>query len=230
MCVLRDRLRSPGELSLLVRGRVDTASVKSSVTAAVDTIEPDAPFQIYPLREMVGLQVWTFKMISAIASTLGAIGLALAFSGTYAVVAFLVTARTREFGIRLALGGTLAQIVLGIVRGMLRMTPVGLGAGAMLAVGLIRFLVAPAIIPAFGRAPYLIGATVVLLATATAALIPPRRPFARNSACAECQTRAGVRVRLRSFSTTPGRTAMTRSTSASVFAAPRLKRIEFCVR
>jgi hypothetical protein len=72
-------LRSPGELSLLVRGRVDTASVKSSVTAAVDAIEPDAPFQIYPLHEMVGLQVWTFKMISAIASTLGAIGLALAF-------------------------------------------------------------------------------------------------------------------------------------------------------
>ena len=92
-------------------------------------------------------------MISAIASTLGAIGLALAFSGTYAVVAFLVAARTREFGIRLALGGTLAQIVLGIVRGMLRMTLVGLG----------------------GPAPYLIGATVVLLATATAALIPSLR-------------------------------------------------------
>lgn len=168
-------LRSPGELSLLVRGREDTASVKSSVTAAVDAIEPDAPFQIYPLHEMVGLQVWTFKMISAIASTLGAIGLALAFSGTYAVVAFLVTARTREFGIRLALGGTLAQIVLGIVRGMLRMTLVGLGAGVMLAVGLMRFLVAPVTIPAFGPAPYLIGASVVLLATATAALIPSLR-------------------------------------------------------
>ena len=39
----------------------------------------------------------------------------------------------------------------------------------------------------------------------------------------------GVRVRLRSFSTMPGSTAITRSMSASVFAAPRLKRIEFCV-
>jgi ABC-type antimicrobial peptide transport system permease subunit len=58
---------------------------------------------------------------------------------------------------------------------MLRMTLVGLGAGVMLAVGLMRFLVAPVIIPAFGPAPYLIGASVVLLATATAALIPSLR-------------------------------------------------------
>jgi ABC-type antimicrobial peptide transport system permease subunit len=55
------------------------------------------------------------------------------------------------------------------------MTLVGLGAGVMLAVGLMRFLVAPVIIPAFGPTPYLIGASVVLLATATAALIPSLR-------------------------------------------------------
>src|SRR5687768_14379359 len=47
---------------------------------------------------------------------------------------------------------------------------------------------------------------------------------------ARAHTRTGVRVRLRSFSTTPGKTPATRSTSASVFAAPRLNRIEFCVR
>src|SRR6478672_13083338 len=41
---------------------------------------------------------------------------------------------------------------------------------------------------------------------------------------------AGGRVRLRSFSTMPGSTAITRSISASVLRAPRLKRIEFCVR
>src|SRR5687768_9713068 len=47
-----------------------------------------------------------------------------------------------------------------------------------------------------------------------------------------CITHAltGVRVRLLSLSTIPGSTAITRSTSASVLAAPRLNRIEFCVR
>jgi hypothetical protein len=168
--------RAPGELSLLVRGSLDTASVKSAVTAAVDAIQPDAPFQIYPLREMVGLFSWTLKMISTVASTLGAIGLALSFSGTYAVVAFLVTARAREFGIRLALGGTLSQIVSGLLRETLRTASVGLGAGVMLAFGLLRFLSgATEIIPAFGPQPYLVGAGVVVLATITAALLPSLR-------------------------------------------------------
>src|SRR5688572_885357 len=47
---------------------------------------------------------------------------------------------------------------------------------------------------------------------------------------AHFQTRTGVRVRLRSFSTTPGSTAITRSISVSVLTAPRLNRSEFCVR
>ena len=167
---------APDEMSLLVRGRGDTASVKSAVTAAVAAIDPDAAFQFLTLREMLGAQVWVFRMISTVASTLGAIGLALAFSGTYAVVAFLVTARTREFGIRLALGGTLAQIVSGIVGEMLRTGSVGLVAGVTLAFALVRFISgATPIVQPFGPRPYLIGGVVVLLATATAALLPSLR-------------------------------------------------------
>jgi ABC-type lipoprotein release transport system permease subunit len=165
-----------GELALLVRGRVDNASVKAAVMAAVEAVDPDAPFQFYSLREMLGAQVWIVRMISTVASVLGALGLAFAFSGTYAVVAFLVTARTREFGIRLALGGTVPQIVRGILGEMLRITSVGLAGGLILAFGLVRFIsgATPMILP-FGAPPYLIGALVVVLAAATAALLPSLR-------------------------------------------------------
>ena len=167
---------APDELTLLVRGRADTASVKSAVTTAVAAVDPDAAFQFFSLREMLGAQVWIFRMISTIASALGAIGLALAFSGTYAVVAFLVTARTREFGIRLALGGTLAQIVSGILGETLRIGSVGLAGGVTLAFALVRFISgATPVVPLFGPRPYIIGVVVVLLATAAAALLPSLR-------------------------------------------------------
>jgi hypothetical protein len=171
-----DVVGAEGELALLVRGRVDNASVKAAVMAAVEAVDPDAPFQFYSLREMLGAQVWIVRMISTVASVLGALGLAFAFSGTYAVVAFLVTARTREFGIRLALGGTVPQIVMGILGEMLRITSVGLAGGLILAFGLVRFIsgATPMILP-FGAPPYLIGALVVVLAAATAALLPSLR-------------------------------------------------------
>jgi predicted permease len=169
-------LRSPGEMSLLVRGRTDAAALRDSVVRAVDGFNPDAPYQIRHLRELLGLFAWVFSAFSVTASLLGAIGLLLAFSGTYAVVAFLVAQRTPEFGIRMALGATVRGIVSGMMRETLQIAMIGLGAGLAVAFALVRAVgAAIETIPEFGPRPFVVGAGIVLAATMVAALLPSLR-------------------------------------------------------
>jgi predicted permease len=169
-------LRSSDELSTLVRGRADMAALKASVTAAVNAIEPDAPFQFMPMRTFLAGLAWILQAFSAAASFLSVVGLLLAFSGTYAVVAFLVMQRTREFGIRIALGATAGQIVSGILVETLQTAALGIGVGLMIAAGLAQvFSGTVPIIPKFSVLPYVVGTAVVVIATAAAALIPSLR-------------------------------------------------------
>jgi predicted permease len=165
----------PGETWLLVRGRADKATSKAAVTAAVNAVEPEAPFRFLLLRDGVGVVTWVFQAFSAAASFLGVVGLLLAFSGTYAVVAFLVSQRTREFGIRMALGATVRQIISGLLGDTLRTASIGLGAGLAIAFALSRTFNANTGMPAFGFRPYLVGATIMLVATIVAALLPSLR-------------------------------------------------------
>ncbi len=171
-------LRSPGAQAqtMLVRGRQDAASMRAAVTAAVKAIEPDATFQFFTLLSMMGAMGWIFQAFSTTASVLGVIGLLLAFSGTYAVVAFLITQRTRELGIRMALGATVQGIVSGMIGETLRIALVGLVCALALAAlaagyfsGLLPF------IPVFGARAYLTGTAIVLTATVMAALLPSLR-------------------------------------------------------
>jgi hypothetical protein len=169
-------LRASDALTMLVRGGADMAALKASVTAAVNAIEPDAPFQSRSMRTSVGFLAWVFQAFAAAASFLGVVGLVLAFSGTYAVVAFLVTKRTREFGIRIALGATPGRIVSGILGETLQTAGLGIGAGLLMAAGLAQaFSSTIPIIPKFSVWPYLVGTAVVVMATAAAALIPSLR-------------------------------------------------------
>jgi putative ABC transport system permease protein len=169
-------VRSSDDLTMLVRGGADMTALKASVTAAVNAIEPDAPFQSIPIRTFVSGLLWIFQAFSAAASFLGVIGLLLAFSGTYAVVAFLVTRRTREFGVRLALGASPVRIVVAILAETLRTAVLGIGVGLMIAAALARiFIDTIPIIPKFSVLPYLVATAVVVMAAATAALIPSLR-------------------------------------------------------
>jgi predicted permease len=164
------------EMSLLVRARADDVeTLRSALTTAVTQVAPEMPFQLLPMRTLVGLAVWIFQAFSVAASLLGVVGLLFAYSGTHAVVSFLVAQRTREFGVRMALGASAWRIVWGMLVETSRTAVIGLAAGLAVAAGLAHlFSSSNAIAPDFGARPFIVGAAIVLVATAVAALAPLR--------------------------------------------------------
>ncbi len=168
--------RMPGDLVLLARARTDSNAVRRGVAGAMNVIAPGATFRATPLPELLGTASWVFGALSATALGLGLLGLLLACSGTFAVVSYLVALRTREFGIRLAIGATGSQIVRGIVGEMLRTGGSGVAAGALAAFAFGRITGGRVpILPAPGAFSYVVGIAVVAIATAVAALLPARR-------------------------------------------------------
>jgi ABC-type antimicrobial peptide transport system permease subunit len=169
-------LRTSAEWSLLVRGRRNIADVQAALARVVNTLGPDVPYRIFAIPEMVGIFAWVFQAFSVTASLLGVIGLLLAFSGTYSVVAFLVAQRTPEFGIRMALGASVRQIIKGMMGETLHIALIGVGAGLAVALAVMRALSgALDAIPRFGPHSYVIAASIVLAATTVAALLPSLR-------------------------------------------------------
>ena len=142
------------DMSLLVRARTDDVEVlRSAVTTAVKEVAPETSFQVFPMRTLVGLAAWIFQAFSVAASILSLVGLLFAYSGTHAVVSFLVAQRTREFGVRMALGASAWRIVWGMLVETSRTALIGLAAGLAVAAGLIRLFSGSSRDPAGLRCP-----------------------------------------------------------------------------
>lgn len=115
-------------------------------------------------------------MAAALLSVLGAVGLLLAALGLYGVLAFAVSQREHEFGIRIALGAR-SRNVLGLVlrQGML-MTVAGLAAGVMLALAAAR-VVGGMLVGVSATDPLILGAAgaFLMLVALLASYLPARR-------------------------------------------------------
>jgi len=169
-------MQAPADMSMLIRARVDNVeAVRAAVASAVKEIAPETPFEVVRMRTLLGSAVWAFQAFSVAAWLLGLVGLLFAYSGTHAVVSFLVAQRRREFGVRMALGATAWHIVRGMLIETSRTASIGLAVGLVVAAALIRLLSAStAILSNFGARPFLVGAAIVLGATAVATLSPLR--------------------------------------------------------
>ena len=104
-------------MSWVVRSSHTGAETIRQIREAVRTIDPKQPFSSFVTMEDIkakSMADQTFQM--TLLTGLAGIGLALAFAGIYGLIAYTVAQRTRELGIRIALGATRGRILRGVLR------------------------------------------------------------------------------------------------------------------
>jgi predicted permease len=107
--------------------------IEDAVRAAVASMNPNLPIvSSQTLEESVALGMVPQHVIASISGSLGVIALFLASMGIYGVTTFAVTRRTREFGIRLALGATRGDIVRMVLQQGMSLTIIGCAMGLLL--------------------------------------------------------------------------------------------------
>ncbi len=124
--------------ALLVRVRNDSDATRRQLEAAIAGVSSDSISTMIPEDQVLAFQVYPFRAASWIGSLLGGIALILALSGIYGVLAYLVSQRTKEIGIRIALGASPLGVVGLILKKSLGLAAVGIAIGAACALGVSR--------------------------------------------------------------------------------------------
>lgn len=131
-------------MSLVVRSPGGTGAVASAVRAEVHKLDPEMPVEPgRPLREIVSESVAEPRFRTTLLGAFAITALALAAIGVYGLISYSVAQRTREIGIRVALGARPGQVVSAIVREGMTLAIIGV------AIGLAGALAATRVVEAF---------------------------------------------------------------------------------
>ncbi len=129
-------------LTLVVHSAGDPKTLIASIRREVQTLDENLPTQeIKTLDEIVSFSLWPMRMGAWLVGSFGLLGLLLAAVGIYGVMSYAVTARTREIGVRLALGAQARDVLKLIIGQGLALTLTGAAIGLAMAFVVTRLLV-----------------------------------------------------------------------------------------
>ena len=166
---------------LYIRARTTTAAAQRAATEELAKLDPNVAFGPTLLAQDVEEELGQQQLVARLIAAFGLVGVVLAMTGLYAVLAFGVTQRMREFGVRLALGAQGADIIRLVLGHGLVLVAVGLVIGLAGAIGagrvVSRFLYGSG---AVDPATLVAVPLLVVLVAVGASLVPARRGAAAD--------------------------------------------------
>ena len=169
--------RTQDRMAMIVKTAGSSAQMAASVRSAIRDVDPDQPlYDERPMAEVVQRTLIGRRLSVVLVSSFAALALLLASAGLYAVVSQLTARRSREFGIRLAVGANPGHLLRMVLKQALGRAAWGLTAGLVLSAALTRLLAG--IIHGVGTLDpltYAAVAALFLVVVVAASYLPARR-------------------------------------------------------
>jgi putative ABC transport system permease protein len=133
--------RPMGELTFLVQTSGDASALAAPVRDVLARVNPGLePARVTTMQEYIAYSASTYRATASLAALLGLIGLILTALGVYGVVAYRMSRRTREIGIRIALGAHPPDVLRLVMREGAQVAAAGIVLGLPIALGATRLL------------------------------------------------------------------------------------------
>ncbi|HET9401159.1 MAG TPA: ABC transporter permease [Candidatus Acidoferrales bacterium] len=168
--------------SLLIRVHGNAERMKQTLDEKLSEAIPGGVTRMDKMEDILQLQYLPWHVFSGITEILGAIALALTAIGIYGVIAYLVSERSRDIGIRMALGASSVSVVQSVLGQSLKLAAAGMIIGAPIALAIARLMASHVFLrnhaladAARGFSVYPASAAIVIVATICAAIIPARK-------------------------------------------------------
>jgi predicted permease len=165
------------EMTVVARAAGDPASLLPAMRAAVQELDPEQPvYDQATMRTVAAAVVGPQRFVLRLLTAMAMLALALAAVGIYGVISHLVAERTREIGIRVALGGDPSSVAALVMRQGMAPALWGLAAGLLAAAGLTSLMKHLLVgVHPIDPATYLAVAVLLFTVAALACLAPARR-------------------------------------------------------
>ena len=169
--------RRPATMALVMRPNVDPLSIVGAIRSEVAGIDRRVPlFAVKTMDQHKTYALWAPNMAASFSLAFGLVAILLSAVGLYSVMAYVVSQRTREVGIRMALGANRSDVMKMITRQGMRLAAAGVGIGFVLALALAQVLSSLLIgISGYDVTTFVLVPTLLAFVALVACYLPARR-------------------------------------------------------